>query len=197
MSWQVAYYVFLGLPASLWLLNRLVLRNRLHWLVLWPVAIVGCYSVLLLGVHLLDSHLEAELYKHDLDGDRAFSGAEVTPEMEKAMGRLTNDTGRALAPITGLPFSLVWVAFNYITLGLVSLAIWRFRSHRGDFDHDEDKVPPEYRPIQYDTDGISSPYQAPRSTRFDTPVRRCLLGSQPMIHVQVTRLPIEPASGVH
>ena len=164
MSWQIAYYAFLGLPASLWFLNRLLLRSRVHWLVLWPMAIVGCYCVLLLGVHLLDSHLEAKLYKHDLNGDRSFSGAEVTPAMEQAMGRLTNDTGRALAPITGIPFSLVWVAVNYIPLGLISLAIWRFRSQRGEFDQDENVKSLEYRPIEYDADEISNPYRAPRST---------------------------------
>ena len=31
------------------------------------------------------------------------------------------------------------------------------------------------------------------SHRFDTPVRRCLLGGQPNIHTKVARLPIQPA----
>lgn len=164
MSPHFAYHVFLGLPASLWFLNRVLLRNRIHWLILWPVAIVGCYCVLLLGVHLLDSHLEAELYKHDLNGDRSFSGAEVTPAMTEAMGRLTNDTGRALAPITGIPLSLIWVAVNYIPLGIISLAIWRFRSHRGDFDENENNASPEYDPIQQEPDETNNPYRAPRSS---------------------------------
>ncbi|MCU0712158.1 MAG: hypothetical protein MUC43_08870 [Pirellula sp.] len=165
MYWQVAYYAFLVLPVSLWFLNRLLLRNSLHWLIMWPVAIVGCYSVLLLGVHLLDSHLEAELYKHDLDGDRTFSGSEITPEMEQAAGRLTNDTGRALAPITGIPISLIWVSINYIPLGLVSLAIWRFRAHRGDFDSVEIDMTPEHSSVQQDPDGIVNPYQPPGSIK--------------------------------
>jgi hypothetical protein len=164
MSWQVAYYAFLALPASLWFLNRWLLRNRLHWLFLWPIAIVGCYCVLLFGVHLLDMHLEAELYKHDLNGDRSFSGAEVTPAMEEAMGRLTNDTGRALAPVTGIPFSVVWVSVNYIPLGLLSLAIWRFRAHRGDFDENEKILSPEDLLTPCNTDETNNPYRAPRWT---------------------------------
>ena len=160
MSWIAAYYMFLGLPASLWFLNRLLLRNRLHWLVLWPLAMVGCYSVLLLGVHLLDSHLEAELYKHDLNGDGSFSGVEITPEMEQAGGRFTNDTGRALAPITGIPISFIWVAVNYIPLGLLSLAIWRFKAHRGDFDNDENDMALEHNPSNQDSKDSRNPYEA-------------------------------------
>lgn len=104
MSGHVAYYVFLSLPSSLWILNKLLLCNRLHWLVLWPLAIIGCYCVLLLGGHLLNSHLKAELYKHDLNRDRAFSGAEFIPGMQESMSRLTDDAGRALAPFIGIPF---------------------------------------------------------------------------------------------
>jgi len=162
MNWTIAYYTFLALPAGLWFATRFLFRNRIHWLVLWPVAMVACYCILLLGVHLLDAQLETELYKHDLNGDRSFSGAEVTPAMEKAMGRLTNDTGRALAPITGVPFSIIWVSMNYIPLGLISLAISRFRAHRGDFDQTED----------FDADGsflttsdgdLQNPYHPPRT----------------------------------
>ncbi len=163
MNWLIAYYSFRGLPAALWLLNSFALRKRIHWLILWPVAIVGCYCVLILGVHLLDTQLEAELNKHDLDGDGAFSGAEITPAMEEAMSRLTNDTGRALAPITGIPFSIVWVAINYIPLGLISLVTWRYRSHRGDFDKADDFDSQPAVSVETSEDA-TNPYSPPRTT---------------------------------
>lgn len=39
------------------------------------------------------------LNSFDLDGDGFFSGDEITPEQQQAMQRVSNDTGRALAPL--------------------------------------------------------------------------------------------------
>ena len=102
MTWTAAYYAFFASPLSLWLINRFLLRNKIHWLLLWPIAAFACYFFLLLGVHLLDSQLLAELNQHDLDGNGSFSDSEDSPAMREALGRVTNDTGRALAPVTGI-----------------------------------------------------------------------------------------------
>ena len=164
MSWTIAYYAFFVAPAILWFVNQFIFKNGFQWLLLFVLATMTCYGLLLLSVRLLDSHLEAELYKHDLNGDRAFSGAENTAAMRNAMERLTNDTGRALAPVTGVPISLIWVTLNYIPLGLVSLAIWRFRSHRGDFDPADDRddlVDPGINPEAT----CENPYSPPRTKR--------------------------------
>jgi hypothetical protein len=163
MTWAIAYYAFLAAPAIVWFTNQFFLGNRIHWLLLWLTATVSCYVILLLGVHLLDSQLEADLYKHDVNGDRTFSDAEDTPAMREAMGRLTNDTGRALAPVTGVPFSIFWVTFNYIPLGLVSLAIWRYRSHRGDFDSTDDQDDIAAFETHPDADS-DNPYHPPRTS---------------------------------
>ncbi len=68
----------LGLACIVVVSEQIAFTQSFTWLILWPlrlrVVTVCCFSV----VHLLDSHLEAELYKHDLNGDRSFSGAEVT-----------------------------------------------------------------------------------------------------------------------
>jgi predicted PurR-regulated permease PerM len=81
MTWNAAFIAFLASPLTLWLIHRFLLRNKAHWLLLWPIAVVACYVFLLLGVHLLDAHLLAELYKHDLNGDGSFSGSEDSPAM--------------------------------------------------------------------------------------------------------------------
>ena len=123
MASTAPFCAFFASPLSLWLINRILLRNQIHWLFLWSIAAATCYFFLLLGVQLLDSQLLAELNQHDLDGNGSFSDSEDSPAMRKAMGRVTNDTGRTLAPITGIPFSIFWVGLNSIPLGLISLAI--------------------------------------------------------------------------
>ena len=134
MAWSAAFYAFFASPLALWLINRFLLQNKIHWLLLWAIAAFTCYFCLVLSVHLLDSQLLAELHKHDLDGNGSFSESEDSPAMRKAMARVTNDTGRTLAPFTGIPFSIVWVSLNHIPLGFISLAIWQLRSFRGEFD---------------------------------------------------------------
>jgi biotin transporter BioY len=162
MSPSIYFYAFLIAPVILWLANQILLRGRIHWLVLWLMATVASYIILLIGVYSLDSQLEAELYQHDQNGDRTFSGAEDTPEMREAMERFTNDTGRALAPFTGVPFSIFWVCLNYIPLGLLSLVIWRLRSRRGAFDSD-DRVLVNVDIDAKSVDNHLNPYHPPRT----------------------------------
>lgn len=114
MGFTIAYVAFYTFPTSLWFANQFFLRSKIPWLLLWPITTVSCYAILLISVYLLNSHLEAELYKHDFDGGRSFSGVEDTPAMREAMGRLTNDTGRALAPIMGIPWALFWVKLMHL-----------------------------------------------------------------------------------
>ena len=79
---------------------------------------VGCYLLMLASVKLTDAHLEARLNEYDLNGDGSFSGAEVTPQMEEAMAEWASDTGRSLAPITGLFMSPLYSGFWHLALGL-------------------------------------------------------------------------------
>lgn len=60
--------------------------------------------------HLLNSF--------DLDDDGFFSGDEITPEQQQAMQRVSNDTGRALAPITGAIFSFI---YNCVLFGIYAI----------------------------------------------------------------------------
>jgi hypothetical protein len=58
---------------------------------------------------LFEQYLMYELMKFDLDGDQAFGGAEVSPEQEAAMERVTNGLARSLFALGALPlhFSLL------------------------------------------------------------------------------------------
>ena len=105
---------------------RLVVRRRAkagQWL-LWAGIVSGvCYVFLMLSVQATEIHLESKLYQFDLDGDGGFSGAEITPEMEKAMDDVTNDTGRTLAPITGLITCPIYSGFWHCVIGVPYLLI--------------------------------------------------------------------------
>ena len=67
------------------------------------------YGLLLTYAHLVDVRLDAELAAFDLNGDGSFSGSELTPAQSEAMDRVVDDTGRALAPITGILYSVLYV----------------------------------------------------------------------------------------
>jgi len=85
-----------------------------------------CYICVILSVWSIGNYYEYQLYKYDLDGDGMFSGAELTPEMDQAMKRLTNDTGRTFAPIIGAivsPFyNILWFLFFALLTWIRSLA---------------------------------------------------------------------------
>jgi len=76
------------------------------------------YFLLLASAKFTDMHFEHRLNKYDLDGDGMFSGSEVTPQMEDAMSDLTNDTGRSLAPITGLIISPFYCGLWHCLIGI-------------------------------------------------------------------------------
>lgn len=84
---------------------------RPKWGLYFLASIVLCYFCVVISVWAIGWHYEHELYKYDLDGDRMFSGEELTKEMEEAMKRLTNDTGRSFAPITGAIMSPIYNCF--------------------------------------------------------------------------------------
>jgi len=84
-----------------WLLIK-TQNSDSRWLVYFGINIILCYVLVILSVRSICWHYEYELNKYDLDGDGMLSGDEITPDMEKAMHRFTNDTGRTFAPITAM-----------------------------------------------------------------------------------------------
>lgn len=117
---------FLILP--LFSVIRLIRKKDHSWagwirgFLIWSVA---CYCLLLVSVRFADMYFEHRLDKYDLDGDGMFSGAEVTPGMQAAMSDLTNDTGRSLAPITGLIASPIYCGFWHLLIGMPYLLMTR------------------------------------------------------------------------
>lgn len=80
----------------------------------WQIFLIGTFLVWLLiqiGVYFTDAYLQAQLDVFDLDGNGSFSSDERSEAQQQAMMRVTSDTGRALAPVTGAIF-----AFGYMSI---------------------------------------------------------------------------------
>ena len=115
---RILEILMLALPigSSVWLMVRR--RTKVGQWLLWAALVsAACYVLLMLSVQAKDIHLKNTLARYDLDGDGMFSGEELTMEMERAMYDVTNDTGRALAPITGLITCPFYSAFWHCVIG--------------------------------------------------------------------------------
>lgn len=155
---SVLQAIYLATPLICWSLNACLRKRRLHWAILFVIAGVVGYFVLLAAVQAMEHALSVELYKHDLDGDRAFSKEELTADAELAMERLTNDTGRALAPITGVPLTFVWTSLNFMILGFVEIAGgWLFSLL---FRRNMERKEPVTEPTEIPSN-TTNPYQPP------------------------------------
>jgi hypothetical protein len=123
---EVLQLVAAATPLIFWLLNVFLLR-RLHWLLLFGIAWITCYAVLMTAVAAVETELERELYRFDLNADGSFSENELTPEAERAFDAVTADTGRTFAPITGVPITCVWTMICFAVIAPVD---WTARSIR-------------------------------------------------------------------
>jgi hypothetical protein len=102
-------------------------RSRLPFAI---VGVVGMYALLLLSVHVLNKEIAETLRSFDLNGDGGFSGHEITPAQEMAMDDYTSDTGRAMAPITGAVFSILYAAAVLLLWFVAERIACKFRGNR-------------------------------------------------------------------
>lgn len=100
------------------------------WFKFSIASVAACYFCVLFSVWSIDWHYKYELDKLDLDGDGMFSGEELTPEMDKAMKNLTNDTGRTFAPITGAIISPIYNGFWLTIFGGLTYIRNRIKTKR-------------------------------------------------------------------
>ncbi len=105
--------IFSPTPIILFLFLRYVLRVKMRPFVFSCLSGLIIYITILAWAWIVDAQLQAELDAFDLNGDGFFSEDERSREQEEAMIRVVNDTGRALAPITGGIFSFCYVFLIY------------------------------------------------------------------------------------
>ena len=63
--------------------------------------------------------LKNELNSFDLNGDGFFTNEEITTEQQIAMRRVIADTGRNLAPIIGILYSLIYYVIIFFSLWII------------------------------------------------------------------------------
>ena len=137
--------IYASIPLVGWMINVFALKRRVHWLLLFTMCCIVGYVVLMFNVAAVNAELQRDLARYDLDGDGGFTDQEMTPDAQRAMNAVASDTGRALAPVTGIPITLIWTTINFIILALidrVSRAVMSLFRRVGHSEADGDPKPP-------------------------------------------------------
>ena len=124
---QALFVITLLVPWAILVANAKLFLGK-HKVIFAIVSIAFVYASLMLQVNLIDSRLEKELYAFDLNGDGVFSGLEVNPAQEEAMANFVNDTGLAMAPITGAIFSVIYTVISFMVYFFASWAWSKYRA---------------------------------------------------------------------
>ncbi len=82
------------------------------------------YVLIVVTVVVADATDRATMQTFDLNRNGRIEGFERTSEAERAMRNQVNDTGRALAPILGIPLTAIWYT---VLFGLLFGGDWTFR----------------------------------------------------------------------
>jgi hypothetical protein len=156
---RLLVFAFAATPLSMWLLNVFMFRRRIYPIILFTLAFLIGYVVLLMAVAALDAELDYELHRHDINGDGALSGEELTAEAERAMDAVTSDTGRNFAAVTGIPITFLWTTLNFTVIGVVD---WLARAVIGLVSRYPRTKKVATVPANEITPDTGNPYQPPR-----------------------------------
>ncbi len=108
--------LLLAFPVLVFFLNQKAYAGKYGVKALAVINFFGMYVILMDLVVSQNHYLDYQLNKFDLNGDGFFGGTEITKEQEETMERVTNDTGRTFAPITGFIFCLLHSSIFYLFL---------------------------------------------------------------------------------
>ncbi|STY90654.1 hypothetical protein [Moraxella bovis] len=96
-------------------------KYRLSLLWVYPATSILCYLFIIGGAWATDAHLSAILQSYDLDGNGVLNDDELTPMATQAMQNVANDTGRTIAPMTGLIIAPIGVAVCFVFCGFLMI----------------------------------------------------------------------------
>lgn len=107
----------IGLAAILFYRKNLFSKNKLLWT---SVTVFIVLYIFIVGQAVYeDIYCQWDLNRYDLDKDGFFGGQEITKDQERAMQKLTNDTGRNFSFITALLFSGFTSTIVYVVGSLI------------------------------------------------------------------------------
>lgn len=114
--WFVVFMCFI-MPFICCFIRYIFVPRTSLWLVMF-ISIIICWLLVQFNVFIVSWHLDCQLSQFDLDGNDFFTPDEMTAEVEELLLRKSNDTGRALAPITGMVVSIIYNAFLFFIFAL-------------------------------------------------------------------------------
>ncbi|MDQ8205793.1 hypothetical protein [Pelagicoccus sp. SDUM812003] len=95
--------------------------KKRRWLLSLLATSLFGYLILLFNSTLVDDSLREKILEFDLDQNGTFSEEEKTPEFKEMAERLTSDTARRLAPITGIILYPIYSAFCHFPLFVITI----------------------------------------------------------------------------
>ena len=96
-------------PLICLLINRFVVKRGLGWLPLFVTSCIATYAALLLVV--VSQLVNDAFARHDVDASGVFGDGD------------SSDAGLALAPVLGIPVSLVWTAVNFAAFAAIAFCV--------------------------------------------------------------------------
>ena len=113
ISGTLILVIWLFIPAVVTLLCSFGILPVKVKLKLVLINFVVLYVFIIAGARFQDYRLAMIASSYDLDDSGYFDSSELTPEARVAIKELANDTGRALAPITGFFYSWIYLAIFF------------------------------------------------------------------------------------
>lgn len=98
------------------LIKRKVIKQK--YIAVYPtlILLLSSYTIIVGNALGHDLYYQWNVNQYDLNQNGSFDKTEITPDQEKAMERLTNDSGRKLSYISGFIVSLIVSVCFYAAL---------------------------------------------------------------------------------
>lgn len=123
MSPMLFIFVWYTLPIFVYVGVRCCTERAIRMpAILWTM--VCGYVLIIATVVVADATDRSTMQKFDLNRNGRIDGFERTSEADRAIIDQGNDTGRALAPMLGIPLTAIWYTVLY---GLLFGGDWIFR----------------------------------------------------------------------
>ena len=111
ISQLLSIFAMIVLPIVMVYKHQFSQKSHLAFWQIFFIGIVVVWLLVQIGVYFTDAYLQAKLDVFDLDGNGFFTSDERSEAQQQAMMKVTSDTGRSFAPVTGAIF-----AFGYMSI---------------------------------------------------------------------------------
>lgn len=105
------------LPGIAFTANKRLLKSKIPLAVLFSATCLVEYGLIQVSVKYRRIELQEAVDRFDLDHNDILTGSEITPESRIAVNQASSDTGLNFAPITGVPYAILWTVLNFTVSG--------------------------------------------------------------------------------